>query len=420
MEPSPVSAALALARAGDSQGAGAILSALMIEELPSLGTATVAVNNDRYSLNSLNGTVTQADGTTSFFKLHVEEGEERTVQEYYRAELLHRAGWPVERPWFASTTPGRQFLLYRFQHHERLADAARHAEVYLGESYETLVSAQQVLDKLIGAQMIASIHQAPAGASEREPVHQLFHHRLVDPESPTRLGGRAKRFYEGSQFVFPNSVVLGWDEMAGMPWRVNGVLLGHSWAELLDESRTVLDPMALATHGAVIAHGDDHNANVWLTPDGLRLFDPAFAGEHLPALLAQVKATFHNIWAHPFWLYDADLSEATWRVSAAVGDGVLDIDTDWAPGGLRSGFLASKADHVWRPLLAELKRQKWLPDDWERVVRCALFCCPSLVLDLRSRGPRTNALGMAVAMMMGSPGYDQPTFVDDWLNAIRP
>ena len=151
MEPSPVSAALVLARAGDSQGAATILSALMIEELPSLGTVTVAVNNDRYSLNSLNGTVTQADGTTSFFKLHVEEGEERTVQEYYRAELLHRAGWPVERPWFASTTPGRQFLLYHFQHHQRLADAARHAEMNPPNSHSTLVVAQEVLDKLIGA-----------------------------------------------------------------------------------------------------------------------------------------------------------------------------------------------------------------------------------------------------------------------------
>ncbi len=420
MEPSPVSAALALARAGDSQGAGAILSALMIEELPSLGSASVALNNDRYSLNSLNGIVTQADGTTSFFKLHVEEGEERTVQEYYRAELLHRGGWPVERPWFASTTPGRQFLLYRFQHHERLADAARHAEVNPGESHETLVSAQEVLDKLIGTQMIASLHAAPPGESEREPIHQLFHHRLVDPELPTRLGGRAAHFYEGAQFVFPDSVVLDWDELAGMQWRINGVLLSHSFAQLFDESRTVLDPLALATHGLVTAHGDDHNANVWMTPNGLRLFDPAFAGEHLPALLAQVKATFHNIWAHPFWLYDAELSETTWQVSAAVRNGVLDIDTDWTPGGLRTAFLASKTEYVWKPLLAELAHRDWLPTNWERVVRCALFCCPTLVLDLRSRGLRTNALGMAIAMMMGSPGCDQPTFIDDWANAVRP
>ena len=420
MEPSPVSAALALARAGDSQGAGAILSALMIEELPSLGTVTVAVNNDRYSLNSLNGTVTQADGTTSFFKLHVEEGEERTVQEYYRAELLHRAGWPVERPWFASTTPGRQFLLYHFQHHQRLADAARHAEMNPANSHSTLVVAQQVLDKLIGAQMIASLHEAPLGESEREPVHQLFHHRLVDPGTPMRLGGRAARFYQGAQFVFPDSVVLDWEELASLKWRINGVLLSHSFADLLDESRAVLDPSALAVHGALTAHGDDHNANVWLTPDGLRLFDPAFAGEHLPALLAQVKATFHNVWAHPFWLYDAALSEATWQVCAANDDGVLDIDTDWEPGDLRTAFLASKTEHVWRPLVAELTHRGWLPPNWERVVRCALFCCPTLVLDLRSRGPRTNALGMAVAMMMGSSGCDQPTFVDQWVDAIRP
>ena len=220
--------------------------------------------------------------------------------------------------------------------------------------------------------------------------------------------------------MFPDSVVLDWEELASLKWRINGVLLSHSFAELLDESRTVLDPSELAVHGAVTAHGDDHNANVWLTPEGLRLFDPAFAGEHLPALLAQVKATFHNVWAHPFWLYDAALSEATWQVCVAKDDGVLDIHTDWAPGDLRTAFLASKTEHVWRPLVAEMTHRGWLPPNWERVVRCALFCCPTLVLDLRSRGPRTNALGMAVAMMMGSPGGDQPTFVDQWVNAIRP
>lgn len=417
----PVESALACARAGDPEGAAAILSALMIAELPSLGTAAVTVNTDRYSLNSLNGTVTAADGTTSFFKLHVEEGEERTVEEYYRATLLRDAGWPVELPWFASTTPGRQFLLYTFQHHQRLADACLALETGSPTVPLTqLVAAQEQLDTIIGAQMIASLHDAPAGSSEREPIHQLFHHRLVDPERPDVLGGRAARFYVDAPFELADGLSLDWEVLRSLRWRVNGTLLARTFGELLEESRQVLEPSQLAAHGAVVAHGDDHNANVWLTPSGLRLFDPAFAGADIPALLAQVKATFHNIWAHPFWLYDPATAETRWTVGAQMVDDTITVDTDWAPGELREAFLQSKTRHVWQPLLAALADRGSLPPDWQRMVRCALFCCPSLVLDLRGRGPGTNALGLAVAVLMGSEGVDQPTFVDDWIESVTP
>lgn len=418
----PVEAALAKARAGDSSGAAELLSALMVEECPALGgTATVTVNTDRYSLNSLNGTVVDAHGSASFFKLHVEEGEERTVDEYYRASLLHDAGWPVELPWFASTTPGRQFLLYAFLRHQRLADACLAFETGTPTvALDDLVAAQTRLDEIIGTQMIASLHSAAPGESEREPVHQLFHHRLVDADAPTRLGGRAGRFYVDATFDLADRVRVGWDELRNLKWRVNGTLLARTFGELLEESRTVLDPANLARHGVVTAHGDDHNANVWLTPEGLRLFDPAFAGTAIPALLAQIKATFHNIWAHPLWLYDPERAESAWSVAARVDGGELAIDTDWAPGPLREGFLATKTARVWRPLLAELHAREWLPPDWARIVRTALFCCPALVLDLRSRGPKTNTLGLAVAMLMGSEATAGHTFVDRWISEIDP
>jgi len=421
MTVTPVEAALALARSGDVDGAAEVLSALMISELPSLGTARVTVSTDRYSLNSLNGTVTAADGTTSFFKLHVEEGEERTVEEYYRASLLHDAGWPVELPWFASTAPGRQFLLYTFQHHQRLADACLSLETGSPTvPMPQLVAAQEQLDNIIGAQMIASLHDAPAGSSEREPIHQLFHHRLVDPGRSDVLGGRAARFYVGASFDLADGLTLDWDAVRSLRWRVNGTLLARTFGELLEESRRVLEPPRLASHGAAVAHGDDHNANVWLTPEGLTLFDPAFAGSHLPALLAQVKATFHNIWAHPFWLYDPQVAETTWSVRAQKIGEELVIDTDWTPGALREAFLHSKTRHVWRPLLAALADRGALQDDWQRVLRCALFCCPTLVLDLRGRGPGVNALGLAVAVLMASEGVDEPTFVDRWIDSITP
>ena len=108
------------------------------------------------------------------------------------------------------------------------------------------------------------------------------------------------------------------------------------------------------------------------------MFDPAFAGEHIPALLADVKATFHNIFAHPFWLYHPEEADRRFHVSVSVADGRIDVTHDWQLTPLRRGFLDLKVEHVWRPLLAALAARDLLPPDWRSVMRLALFCCPTL------------------------------------------
>jgi hypothetical protein len=91
--------------------------------------------------------------------------------------------------------------------------------------------------------------------------------------------------------------------------------------------------------------------------------------------------------------------------------------TDWQLSPLRTAFLESKVDLVWRQLLARLREHGWLPAEWRRIMRCALFCCPTLVMDLRAGGgdhtPVTSAIGLAVAIMMGS----EPEGATDALSA---
>ncbi|MET0683232.1 MAG: hypothetical protein ABWZ29_07820 [Casimicrobiaceae bacterium] len=106
------------------------------------------------------------------------------------------------------------------------------------------------------------------------------------------------------------------------------------------------------------------------------------------------------------------------------------VDHDWALPPLRQRFLRAKIDLVWRPLLAALRAREWLPDDWQRVVRCALFCCPTLVMSLRAgvphgaaagRSPAISALSFAVAIMAGSePASGTSEAFADFFAAIAP
>jgi hypothetical protein len=175
----------------------------------------------------------------------------------------------------------------------------------------------------------------------------------------------------------------------------------------------------------VVAHGDAHNGNVWYNtgnPPSLSLFDPAFAGLHIPALLAEIKPTFHNIFAHPLWLYDAREADAGLDIEFCIKDNHIEVEHNWHLSPLRSEFLKLKRDRLWKPLIQELRKRNWLPRDWQHYMRSALFCCPTLVMNLRahagntnnSHTPKTSLLGIAVAMTLASPHQSGNDIVSDF------
>jgi hypothetical protein len=398
-----------LVKEGRRNEAAAAAARLLSEETGTRFTE-VAINDDRYSLNSVNGTAVDASGQRLFFKFHTEEGEAETVGEYYRAHVLADAGLPVDLPVSASRTPGRQFLLYAYRDDKKLADVCLRLETGQAAEFsaEEVVAAQAALDDATLAAALGSL-AAPTPGSANEAIHRLFHHRLVTPGEPGRLGGRYAQFYEGRR-VPVGGEEMPWQDFADLHWIINGARYRHTLGELFEQSFHLLDPGALARQPVLVSHGDAHNANVWArrSADGrltLELFDPAFAGRNIPALLGEVKATFHNIFAHPLWLYTPDLAAEAYRVSAQRTGNDIVVAHDWLLSDLRRQFLQLKLDRYWCPLLRRLQEMKALPADWEAMVRCALFCCPTLVMSQLpgpERAPPVSLLGFAVAVMCGS------------------
>ena len=82
---------------------------------------------------------------------------------------------------------------------------------------------------------------------------------------------------------------------------------------------------------------------MWMAGLTLELFDPAFAGRSIPALLGEVKATFHNIFAHPLWLYTPDLAGRAYRVTAERSGDRIVVTHDWASVGPAPAAPAAEA-----------------------------------------------------------------------------
>jgi hypothetical protein len=366
------------------------------------------INRDAYSLNSLNGFVETAAGPF-FFKFHQEEGEDRMSGEYYRARILAEAGMPVDLPVATSSTPGRQILLYRLRQDRRLAEVARDLdEERAAAKLAPVIAAQAALDRAVADVYLRTLHPITAAQSQAEPIHRLFHERLRDFDRPGNIGGRFASFYADQGFALPG-LAIHWRELRDLRVSFNGIVYRDSLGALFDAAFAELDPISFVGWG-VTAHGDAHNANVWYEegqePARLSLFDPAFAGSHVPALLAEVKPTFHNIFAHPYWLYEPQVAATRFRAVVTRRGDLLEIDSDWALSPLRTAFLERKAELLWKPLLAGLQARGGLPRDWRRLVKLALFCCPTLVMNLRSgagaHNPVSSAIGLGIAVMMGS------------------
>lgn len=402
----------------------------LLHDLFGIAPVNIRINLDQYSLNSLNGFF-ETDEGAFFFKFHQEEGEEAMTGEYYRADILSKAGLPVDQPVHVSTLPGEQILVYRRREEPRFSDVLRALDLKDDAAMRaSAVEAERDLSRRLTATYRASLHPITPEEAGAEPIHRLFHERLVDrlPNGTQAYpGGRLRDFYVGQRFAFPDTA-LDWSDLAARRWRVNGLTYALTLAELFDSAEARLQPVRLADAGGVVAHGDAHNANVWFTQgrDGPRLsfFDPAFAGANVPSLLAEVKATFHNVFAHPFWLYDPELATQRFGAQARLEPGLIDVETDWSLSPVRAALLEVKAREVWRPLLAALKERALLPADWRMVIRRALFLCPTLVMNLRA-GARSHTqvsslIGLSVAVMVGSEPIEGEDRVTRFLDSIDP
>lgn len=409
----------------DSARAEAMLVALLAD-LFGIAPENLRINHDQYSLNSLNGFF-ETEAGEFFFKFHQEEGEEAMSGEYYRADILARAGLPVDQAVHMSVLPGEQILVYRRRRDPRFSDVLRALDLSDDAvARERAVAAEAALSAKVMAVYERSLHKIAPEEAAAEPINRLFFERLIDPPTGAFPGGRLKSFYVGQDFEFPG-VTLGWEAFSRARFVINGVAYERSVGDLFAAAHQRLNPLRLADAGGVVAHGDAHNANVWYTEaDGaaeLSFFDPAFAGENVPTLLAEVKTTFHNILAHPLWLYDPDVVAERYSASARYADGVLHVETDWALTPVRQDLLRLKAEDSWKPLLTLLKGRGMLPDDWRAVIRVGLFLCPTLVMNLRAgagrHNPTSSIIGLANAVRVGSEpiGAD---FLAEFFDAMTP
>ena len=386
----------------DKSAAEALLLTFTKENLP-LHVVSLELTPLAVSLNSFNGFMTLQDGQRLFFKSHTET--DTVINEYYNAELLANAGYPVIQPVFQSTEPGKQFLAYEVIDDLSVFDVAWAIET--GEVNQDMLAALTIAQNRADDDLLrlyeASL-QTESSTNEQSPIHQLFYHRLVH--------GRLERFYgalpgqsgEDTSIHLPDGKHL-MSDVRSAKWLINGRAYEETLDKIISRAIDILNP-ANADDVTIIGHGDAHNGNVFFRqaddPPSLLYFDPAFAGKHHP-LLDLTKPLFHNVFA--MWMYFSQEKQTTTDIAISIKDDIYHVDYDYELHPVREMFWQSKIERTLEPILKLLKERDLLRDDWREYLKAALFCCPFLTMNLADNErfpPEISLLGLCMSVEMGS------------------
>lgn len=388
-----------------------------IQETFSRDAAAVELRPLPTSLNSFNGFVTMRDGKRLFFKTHTEQ--DTVIGEYYNADLLFQAGYPIIRPIFGSTKIGRQLLVYELVEDLSVFDIAWAIETGSKPWNDDLEMSQSRADETLYHIYSSTLCQLDSDRAAKAPIHQLFYHRLT--------GGRLERFYgntgESSQptiFNLPGYQMTSQDVLSAH-WMINDQVYDSSLNDLILSAIRLLTPNQDTI--AIIGHGDAHNGNVFFqrsdNESRLVYFDPAFAGYHHP-LLDLVKPLFHNVFA--MWMYFPNQKRAEISINFDARSSHWIVNYDYILHPIRHMFLSSKVNQVLVPLLRHLKSKGLLQNNWREYLKAGLFCCPFLTMNLADSTrfpPEITLLGLCMSVEMGAESCVQRSLIDRVLDNVE-
>ena len=406
--------------------ANASILGFVQEKFPDLRATNIEINDSKVSLNSVNGFINTQNNQRYFFKFHTEEGEENTINEYYQSRELSDAGLPILEPIYESTTPGSQFLIYEgikaftaFEEFEKLEEKPNKKQE------QKLLSAEEKLLEQESQIFLKTLKISNAKDIAKTPIYQIFHTRLVAKNSePPRLD----IYYTGKDIDLPDGKIINFNDLAQKKWIINGINYNETLAKIINSAKDILDPLKNKKIPTVLGHGDDHNGNKFyingkFVPQGhFVLFDPAFAGRQ-PALLSFIKATAHNTFLHPFWLYDPTKIKGL-EFNYKIDEYSIIINHNWSmekQSPIRKKILDLQIKKVWKPLITEMQKREILPTNYEEYIHKALFCCPFLVYNLIDKdkySPIESLLALSKCVELGTTG-NRENYINRFLNQIK-
>ncbi|MGV2437600.1 MAG UNVERIFIED_CONTAM: hypothetical protein LVT10_24070 [Anaerolineae bacterium] len=169
------------------------------------------------------------------------------IRRIHQAELLDQAGYPIIKPIFRSSDPGKQILIYERIQQPAVFDVAWAIENgNQNINQDALQNAQIKSDRTLLNIYCQTLKPLTAESNSTQPIHQLFHHRITQ--------GRFDRFYGGGCVALLPNGEFPMKTIMNMNWTINGQTYHETLGNLVKKAEQLLHPNQ-ATLG-VVGHGE--------------------------------------------------------------------------------------------------------------------------------------------------------------------
>ena len=362
-----------------------------VKKIFNLDIVEIKINSSAVSLNSVNWFIVYRNGREDFFKFHSEEWEEDSVWEYYRAGVLEKAGFPVISPKYESSKSWEQFLIYEKIEDKTVYDFMWEIDekflenwIYDDAKVIKILKAEEKINKKCIKIAEKTLKVVNYKEVENESIWQLFYWRLKSEKTIPRID----LFYKNKEVILPNWEKINFEEFKKYKWIINWKKYSQNLEEIITDATKILNPKSREKWPVITAHGDDHNWNkFFINEENIKYFDPAFASKNVPALLAFIKTTFHDVFAHPLYLYEPNKIEKYLKVDFKIDykNKIITFNNNFSldkQAPFRKELLKLKFKTLWKPLIDLLKEQNLLEKSAKEFIKKALFCCPFLAVNL--------------------------------------
>jgi len=416
-----------------------------VENKFNLDLLEVKINPSAVSLNSVNWFIVYRNWKQDFFKFHSEEWEEILVWEYYRAWVLEKAWFDVISPKYESSKSWEQFLIYKKIEDPTLYDYMWEIDKELLECkklkrnkyYQRIekvcLPIEDRINKILKAEKqlnnkcieIAkkTLKIVSNDKVENESIWQLFYWRLESDKSIPRID----LFYKNKDIILVNWNKINFEEFKNYNWVINWRKYKQSLKEIIFDAKQLLNPKNSKNWPVITAHGDDHNWNKFFRNNWIiQYFDPAFASENIPALLAFIKTTYHDVFAHPLYLYEPKSIEKYLQIEFKIDleNKQIIVDNNFSleeHSPFRKELLELKFKTLWKPLINLLKEKNLLIWNEKEFIKKALFCCPFLAVNLINSdrySPQVSILAMSIAIELWTSSIWEVNEIDNLIDSV--
>lgn len=341
-------------------------------------------DTNTYSSNCHAGYLYDNDGEKYFFKVQKEGNLENVASEFSVHSLVSKFYKYIQNPLFVS--PESQMIVYNWLDHRLLAD------YYRNENIEDYIRIELQRSEELLCAYLSSFQEVSSMTNKQSRIHKLFFNRLKE---------RYSKYYKDSN-VKIDDLNLTWEKFSKLRPIINGVQY-NSIHEILDLSFKYLSPDFLEDKVKIVGLGDPHAGNVLVLEDGSYVnIDYEFGGIHHPSLDLS-KTLYNDIYPDILFSEDWGTNEnAEINVEYNYNNDKLRINHNYQVSELGKSLISIKIKGILEPLLLSAKNKNININDWEMILRSALFACAILNKNILKYSYKNFLLAYSLAVGLGS------------------